>query len=106
LPVDQFLRFSTPRVRPPAARRRAGAAILDWLRTNVDYDHGVSTGTTSAADTFVDRAGVCRDFLIGMTAVCRAPRAFRPAPLPPMLALDHFDFNAVFGVPRWWLVAR
>lgn len=37
-------------------------AILDWIYEHVDYKGGVSDAATTARDTFVDRAGVCRDF--------------------------------------------
>ena len=37
-------------------------AILDWVATHLEYRGGVSSSRTDAIDTFVDRAGVCRDF--------------------------------------------
>ncbi len=40
----------------------AAAAILAWIAREVDYRLGVSDSQTTALDTFVDRAGVCRDF--------------------------------------------
>ena len=43
-------------------------AILEWIHRNVDYVAGVSNAETSAERTFVDRAGVCRDFThLGIT---------------------------------------
>lgn len=106
-PVDQFLRFAAREfghLQPGGAR---ALAILDWLHTNVDYVHGVSTGTTSAASTFIDRAGVCRDFThLGMT-LCRAAGIPTRAVAAYALALDPPDFHAVFEVfldGGWWLV--
>ncbi len=106
-PVDQFLRFAAREfghLQPGGAR---ALAILDWLSTNVDYVHGVSTGTTNASSTFIDRAGVCRDFThLGMT-LCRAAGIPARAVSAYALALDPPDFHAVFEVfldGGWWLV--
>lgn len=106
-PVDQFLRFSAREfghLQPGGAR---ALAILDWLHANVDYVHGVSNGTTSAASTFIDRAGVCRDFThLGLT-LCRASGIPARAVSAYALALDPPDFHAVFEVfldGGWWLV--
>lgn len=106
-PVDQFLRFAAREfghVSPGGARV---LAILDWLHSNVDYVHGVSTSTTSAASTFIDRAGVCRDFThLGMT-LCRAAGIPARGVAAYALALNPPDFHAVFEVfldGGWWLV--
>ena len=106
-PVDQFLRFAQRQfghIAPGGARARA---ILDWLHDNVDYVHGVSTATTGAAGTFIDRAGVCRDFThLGIT-LCRACGIPARAVAAYALALDPPDFHAVFEVfldNGWWLV--
>jgi len=106
-PVDQFLRFSARefgRVTPGGARV---LAILDWIHSNVDYVHGVSTTKTGAAGTFIDRAGVCRDFThLGLT-LCRAAGVPARAVAAYALALDPPDFHAVFEVfldGGWWLV--
>ena len=106
-PVDQFLRFATRefgRVTPGGARV---LAILDWIHANVDYVHGVSTASTGASGTFIDRAGVCRDFThLGMT-LCRAAGVPARAVAAYALALDPPDFHAVFEVfldGGWWLV--
>ena len=46
-------------------------AICDWIHQHVQYQKG-STVTTSAADIYESRAGVCRDFAhLGVT-FCRA----------------------------------
>ena len=47
-------------------------ATVDWIANHVSYVSG-STGTrTSAEDTLVERAGVCRDFAHLGIALCRA----------------------------------
>ncbi len=71
-PSDKFFRFAQ---RQFGAVQQGGArvlAVLDWIATHIDYVHGVSTAETTAERTFVDRAGVCRDFThLGIT-FCRA----------------------------------
>jgi transglutaminase-like putative cysteine protease len=106
-PVDQFLRFAQRQFGHIAPGGARAIAILDWLHENVDYQHGVSTGTTGAAGTFIDRAGVCRDFThLGLT-LCRAAGIPARAVAAYALALDPPDFHAVFEVfldGGWWLV--
>ena len=106
-PVDQFLRFAAREFGTIAPGGARALAILDWLHANVDYVPGVSTGTTNAADTFIDRAGVCRDFThLGLT-LCRASGIPARAVAAYALGLDPPDFHAVFEVfldGGWWLV--
>ena len=106
-PSDKFMRF--------AQREFGGAgdgvarimAVLEWINRNVDYVAGVSNSETTAERTFVDRAGVCRDFAhLGITL----PRALGvPARAVSAYALDLNppDFHAVFEVyleNSWWLI--
>lgn len=106
-PVDQFLRFAQRQFGNIAPGGARALAILDWLHEHVDYVHGVSTGTTGADSTFIDRAGVCRDFThLGMT-LCRAAGIPARAVAAYALALNPPDFHAVFEVfldGGWWLV--
>ncbi|CAN5313643.1 transglutaminase family protein [soil metagenome] len=75
-------------------------AMLDWMGTNVDYVSGSSNGETTAAGTFVQRQGVCRDFAHLLASLSRAAMiparlvsAYAPGVTPP-------DFHAVVEV---WL---
>jgi transglutaminase-like putative cysteine protease len=85
-------------------------AVCDWIHGNVEY--GVpSIQTTTVAEIFARRGGMCRDFAhLGVT-FCRAlgiparyvfgylPDIGIPGPFPPM------DFHAWFEVylgDRWW----
>lgn len=106
-PSDKFMRFAE---REFAAIKGGGNrvhAVLDWIREHVDYVHGVSTAETTAERTFVDRAGVCRDFThLGIT-LCRALGIPARAVSAYAWKLDPPDFHAVFEVflsGRWWLV--
>lgn len=106
-PVDQFLRFAAREFGSIAPGGARALAILDWIHSNVDYVHGVSTASTGAAGTFIDRAGVCRDFThLGLT-LCRAAGIPARAVAAYALNLDPPDFHAVFEVfldGGWWLV--
>ncbi|MDQ0510177.1 transglutaminase-like domain-containing protein [Ancylobacter amanitiformis] len=71
-------------------------AICNWIHDHVDYLSGSSTSETSAYDTMVQRAGVCRDFAHLGIAFCRAlaiPSRFASA---YAWQLDPPDFHAVF----------
>lgn len=75
-------------------------AITAWIGEHVDYLHGVSNVTTTAADTFISRHGVCRDFAHLLIAMTRA--AGIPARMVGAYAwqLEPQDFHAVVEV---WL---
>ena len=47
-------------------------AIVEWVRARVSFDWNVSDSSTSAIDTMVAGAGICRDFSHLMIALCRA----------------------------------
>lgn len=75
-------------------------AMLDWFATEIDYVGGISDQLTTAAMTFVERRGVCRDYAHLMAAFARAAgiparmvSGYAPRVSPP-------DFHAVVEV---WL---
>ena len=86
-------------------------AISDWTHGNVRFDHSATHVTTTAADTFERRAGVCRDFAHLAITFCRAlniparyafgylPDIGVPPPYPPM---DFCAWTEVFLAGRWW----
>jgi transglutaminase-like putative cysteine protease len=105
-PSDLFGRFSEREFGTLSGGARV-LAIVAWIAANVDYRFGVSDSETTAARTFIDRAGVCRDFThLGIT-LCRA--AGIPARAVSAYAdqLTPPDFHAVFEVwlsNGWWLI--
>lgn len=105
-PSDQFGRFVQREFEDTAGGERV-LAILAWIRGNIDYEHGVSDTETTASRTFIDRAGVCRDFThLGIT-LCRASGIPARAVSAYAHLLDPPDFHAVFEVylsDGWWLV--
>src|SRR4051812_19584859 len=108
--VDRLQRFAhrTFDAVPPGHRRVT--AICNWIRDNVDYVSGASDELTSAYDTVVQRAGVCRDFAHLGIAFCRALGI--PARYVSAYAwrLQPPDFHAVFEAflrgpsgPGWYV---
>ncbi|MDB5682877.1 MAG: transglutaminase family protein [Sphingomonas bacterium] len=75
-------------------------AMADWIHDHLDYCAGTSDASTTAADTFVRRQGVCRDFAHLLATFARA--AGIPARLVSAYAFDLQppDFHAVIEV---WL---
>ncbi|MET0249792.1 MAG: transglutaminase family protein [Sphingobium sp.] len=76
------------------------AALSRWVHANLSYVPGCSSGVTTAADTFLSRQGVCRDYAHLTAALVRACDI--PARLVSVYALDLDppDFHAVVEV---WL---
>lgn len=72
------------------------AAVCAWICDNVDYVSGSTDEMTSAADTLVERRGVCRDFAHLAIALVRALGI--PARYVSAYAwrLSPPDFHAVF----------
>lgn len=83
------------------------AAILAWIAEHLDYRAGVSDAATTALDTFVDRAGVCRDFTHLAIALCRAADIPARAVSAYAWRLEPPDLHAITEVylgGRWRLV--
>ncbi|MEL6501935.1 MAG: transglutaminase family protein [Cyanobacteria bacterium J06623_1] len=81
-------------------------AICDWIYHKIDYISGSSDSETSAYDTAIERAGVCRDFAHLGIAFCRAlsiPARFVSAYAWQLQPPDfHACFEAYLG-DRWYL---
>ncbi len=85
-------------------------AICDWVHARVGFASNTSNANTSAVDTLVDQAGVCRDFAHLMIALCRAlsiPARFATGiDYGSDPALGPQDFHAyveVFLGDRWYM---
>jgi len=85
-------------------------AIRDWVASHVSFQSNSTNSNTSAVDTIVEQAGVCRDFAHLMIALCRAvniPARFAtgidygadPALGPP----DFHAYVEVFVGDRWYM---
>ena len=89
----------------PKGHRRV-TAICNWIYANFDYRRGSSDHETTADESLLARAGVCRDFAHVGIAFCRALGI--PARFVSCYAfgLQPPDFHAVFEAylaGRWWL---
>jgi hypothetical protein len=82
-PSDKFMRFAQREFAASGDGVARVMSMLDWINRNVDYISGVSDAETTAERTFVDRAGVCRDFAHLGALPCPALWAFRPEPSAP-----------------------
>ena len=86
-------------------------AICDWVHTNIAYETGSSDPTVTAMDVYARRVGVCRDFALLATGLCRALNiparytfGYFPdiAVEPPDVPMDfHAWFEAYLG-DRWY----
>ena len=105
-PSDQFGRFVEREFGGTVGGERV-LAILGWIKDNIDYEFGVSNSETTAAQTFIDRAGVCRDFTHLGISLCRASGIPARAVSAYAFELTPPDFHAIFEVwlsNGWWLV--
>jgi transglutaminase-like putative cysteine protease len=106
-PSDKFMRFAQREFGGAGDGVARMMAILEWINRNVDYVSGVSNAETTAERTFVDRAGVCRDFThLGIT-LARALGIPARAVSAYALELNPPDFHAIFEVyleNGWWLI--
>lgn len=105
-PVDRFGHFVATRFDGLWGGRKV-AALRDWVERNLAYVAGASNANTTAADTFLDRRGVCRDYAHLMISLCRASQM--PARIASVYApsVKPQDFHAVVEVyldGAWHLV--
>ncbi|MDB5438022.1 MAG: transglutaminase family protein [Caulobacteraceae bacterium] len=104
-PSDRFERFVNREFSGTSGGDRV-LAILDWIARHLDYVAGVSDAATTALDTFVDRAGVCRDFTHLAISLCRASLIPARAVSAYGYLLEPPDMHAVIEVyvgGRWRL---
>ena len=106
-PSDKFMRFAQREFGGAGDGVARVMAILEWIHRNVDYVPGVSNAETTAERTFVDRAGVCRDFTHLAITLSRALGIPARAVSAYALQLEPPDFHAIFEVfldNNWWLI--
>ncbi|WP_410217278.1 transglutaminase-like domain-containing protein [Paracoccus sp. (in: a-proteobacteria)] len=105
-PTERFAHFVGSRFGDTRGGARV-VALRDWVERNLDYVSGSSDGNTTAADTFLDRRGVCRDYAHLLITLCRASQI--PARIASVYApsVEPQDFHAVAEVylsGEWHLV--
>lgn len=105
-PSDRLERFAQREFGGLGGGRRV-MAIMDWIAQHVDYRAGVSDAATTAVDTLVDRAGVCRDFTHLVIGLCRAADIPARAVSAYAWRLEPPDLHAIAEVylgGRWRLI--
>lgn len=104
-PSDTFEKHARDAVGGAAAGYDQAEAIRAWIQEHIEYRYGVSTGSTSAADTLKDGAGVCRDFSHIGLSMCRALRIPARMVVGYLHRLDPMDLHAWFEAfvgGRWY----
>ena len=73
-------------------------AICQWVRSNVVYEYGNSSSSSSACDINLSRIGVCRDFSHLCIALCRAVNLPARMVVGYLYGLKPMDLHAWFEV--------
>jgi transglutaminase-like putative cysteine protease len=106
VPSDRLASFARAEFGSwPPGHQRVNA-ICGWIYDHLEYQHGSSNEETTADETLLKRAGICRDFSHLGIAFCRGLGI--PARFVSCYAfgLVPSDFHAVFEAylnRRWWL---
>jgi len=69
---DRLIKLATAEFGAVPAGYGRVQYIAEWIQRHVAFASNTSNSTTSAVDTLIERAGVCRDFTHLMVALCRA----------------------------------
>lgn len=106
VPSDRLAAFATREFANLERGYGLVVAICNWIYDNIEYRPGTSDSETTATETLLQRAGVCRDFAHLGVAFCRAVGI--PARFVTCYAngLVPSDFHAVFEAyldGDWWL---
>ncbi|WP_037088111.1 transglutaminase-like domain-containing protein [Neorhizobium vignae] len=106
VPSDRLAAFALKEFGDRPAGHGGVNSICNWIYDNIDYQRGSSNEQTTATESLIKRAGVCRDFSHIGIAFCRALNI--PARFVSCYAygLEPRDFHAVFEAyldGRWWL---
>lgn len=82
-------------------------AIVEWIKDNFRYAPGISDTTTTATDSFNDKAGVCRDYahvLIAMARAAAIPARMVSAYAPDVQPQDFHASVEVYLDGDWHLI--
>lgn len=105
-PSDEFQSFVNAELSAKQGGARI-AAIKNWIEAKIAYVSGASGSHTTAADTFLQRQGVCRDFAHVMIAFARAsaiPARFVSCYAPRVSPQDFHAVVEVYLEGAWHLV--
>lgn len=82
-------------------------AMSAWIKDNFIYDISASNAQTTAADSFVQKAGVCRDYahvLIAMARASAIPARFVSCYAPDVSPQDFHAVSEVYLDGAWHIV--
>ena len=105
-PSDEFQSFVASEFPDEGGGQRV-AVIRDWIAEHFSYVPGSSNAQTTAADTFIQRQGICRDYAHVMVALARAsaiPARFASVYAPNVTPPDFHAVAEVFLDGAWHLV--
>jgi transglutaminase-like putative cysteine protease len=105
-PSDQFQEFVAAEFGDHEGGAKI-AAMRDWVKDAFAYVPGSSSAQTTAADTFIRRQGVCRDFAHVMITLARAatiPARFASVYAPAVTPQDFHAVAEIFLDGTWHLV--
>lgn len=106
VPSDRLRDFATREFGAVPRGHRRVSDICNWINSSIEYRAGSSDSETTATETLVQRAGVCRYFAHLGIAFCRAlniPARFVSCYASGLVPPDfHAVFEAYLG-GRWWL---
>ncbi|AKJ31895.1 transglutaminase-like domain-containing protein [Caldimonas brevitalea] len=69
---DSLLRLATKQFGGLPQGYQRVQSIMRWVQQQISYLSNTSSSTTSAVQSLIDQAGVCRDFAHVMISLCRA----------------------------------
>lgn len=107
---DRFYRLAIREFGQIPSGYRRVQAIREWVIQRISYAKNTSDASSSAVDTLIETAGVCRDFAHLMIALCRASNI--PARFTTGInygvpsAYGPFDFHAyveVYLTGGWYI---
>jgi transglutaminase-like putative cysteine protease len=106
VPSDRLASFAQAEFGSWAPGHKRVNAICSWIYEHLEYQRGSSNEETTADETLLKRAGICRDFSHLGIAFCRGLQI--PARFVSCYAygLVPSDFHAVFEAyldRSWWL---
>ena len=106
VPSDRLASFARAEFGSLLPGHKRVNAICGWIYDHLEYQRGSSNEETTADETLLKRAGICRDFSHLAIAFCRGLGL--PARFVSCYAygLVPSDFHAVFEAyldQRWWL---
>jgi transglutaminase-like putative cysteine protease len=95
---DKFLFMAGEIIRNFQTGYEKVNAICQWVRSNVVYQYGYSSSSSSACDINISRIGVCRDFSHLCISLCRAVNIPARMVVGYLYDLEPMDLHAWFEV--------